>query len=345
QGDLFIGYNADNGEIVGYAAAGVAPGYGGPVELLVGMDTAGTVAGVKLIKHRETPGFFRLILGADIFAQFIDLPYDAAFTLGEDIDAVSGATVSAEGIAAAARSSIRRIAKDGLAQTLPPENRSIKFGIPEILLILLFITGYIGHKTRAGVWKRRVRWGTLLTGMIVLGFVYTAPLTITIVTSLISGYWPDWHNNIYWYILLGGVLFVTMIDGQNPYCGWFCPFGTVQECLGTLSGVKRLYRPKGWHYPLRWLQRGLALVAILLGVLLRRPGVSGYEPFATMFTLQGIGIEWALLIIVLLASLMTYRPFCNLLCPIDGVISYITTARKWIREIWNNKWKKQDAKA
>jgi len=35
----------------------VAPnGYSGPIKLLVGIDYAGTVTGVRVVKHRETPG-------------------------------------------------------------------------------------------------------------------------------------------------------------------------------------------------------------------------------------------------------------------------------------------------
>lgn len=33
-----------------------AAGYGGPIELLVGIDEAGTVTGVRVVSHAETPG-------------------------------------------------------------------------------------------------------------------------------------------------------------------------------------------------------------------------------------------------------------------------------------------------
>ncbi len=175
--------------------------------------------------------------------------------------------------------------------------------------------------------------------MLILGFVYTAPLTITMITSFLGGYWPDWHNNLYWYLLVGGILFVTLVDGKNPYCGWFCPFGTVQECLGTLTGAK-LYRPKNLHELLNWLQRGLAVFAIVLGLVLRRPGVAGYEPFATLFDFHGTGLEWLFLALILIASLLIYRPFCNYLCPIDPTVDMIAAMRKWVREVWRT-WRRK----
>ena len=47
EGQLFVGLNAQ-GEVVGYAAAGEAPGYGGPIVMLVGVDPAGDVIGAQI---------------------------------------------------------------------------------------------------------------------------------------------------------------------------------------------------------------------------------------------------------------------------------------------------------
>ncbi len=337
RGDLFIGYGVD-GKIVGYAATGQSQGYGGPLEMLVGLDTNGEVIGVKIISQRETPGFFKIILEKDFFKQYPGKNYRDPFQLNQDLDAVSGATVSAEGIAASARNAIRVIAQQGLNSPLPPEKRPIQFGIPEITLIGLYAAGYFGHKHRSGIWKRRIRWGTLLIGMVVLGFIYTAPLTIAQVIALLSGYWPDWHNNLYWYLLIGGILFVTTLDAKNPYCSWFCPFGAFQECLAQVTQAKP-YRSRRLSSFFSWLQRGLAFTAVLLGLALRKPGIAGYEPFATLFDFRGNMVEVIFLLVVSIASLMMYRPFCNYLCPLDPVYDFIAESRRWLREGWQI-WKK-----
>jgi len=338
QGNLYIGLDK-NGDIAGYAAVGDGQGYGGPVEMLVGINPQGKITGAEIIAQRETPGFFRLVLAHNLIGQFIGLKFNDPLSLGQDVDAVSGATFSAEGVASSIRVAARTIAKDGLNSPLPAEHKPVKFGMPEIVLIGLYITGYFGHKMRNSQWKRRIRWGTLLTGMLVLGFIYTAPLTIAQIASLLSGYLPDWHNNLYWYLLIGGILFVTTVDAKNPYCSWFCPFGAAQECLAQLTKAK-FYRPRELSKFFTWLQRGLAFSAILLGLALRRPGVASYEPFATLFDLRGIGVEWIFLGLVLLASLLVYRPFCNYLCPISPVIDFIAEGRRWVRETWRT-WRKK----
>jgi len=338
QGALYVGYDA-NGELVGYAAVGAASGYGGPIEMLVGVDPDGEILGSTIVAERESPGFFRLVESSGLIEGYAGLAITDPLQLDEDLDAVSGATVSAEGVAKSVRTAVQEIAANGLDSPLPPEKQSIKFGIPEIVLILLFVTGFIAHRMRSRVWKKRIRWGTLLTGMVVLGFIYTAPFTITMVVSLLSGYWPDWHTNLYWYILIGGIIFVTTIDAQNPYCYWFCPFGAVQQCTATITGAK-LYQPRDYKVALKWLQRGLALTAIMLGLALRRPGVAGYEPFATLFNFQGTSVQWAFLILILLVSLMMYRPFCNYLCPLDPVVEFIAAGRRWVKEVWAT-WRKK----
>jgi NosR/NirI family transcriptional regulator, nitrous oxide reductase regulator len=330
NGDLYVGRDA-MGAVVGYAGAGEAPGYGGPVTMLVGVAPDGAITGVQLVTQRESPGFFRLVTGSGLLAAYTSRSAYDPLQLGQDLDAVSGATISAEGVASAVRLALQEVAANALDAPRPPDRQPVQFGVPELALLLLFAAAYAGHRVRNGAWKRRVRWGTLLAGMVVLGFVYTAPLTITMIISLLSGYWPDWHNNLYWYLLLGGILFVTTVDAKNPYCYWFCPFGAVQECLAKLSGA-RPYRPSNLARRLQWLQRGLALTAIGLGLALRRPGVASFEPFATLFDLRGNAVEWLFLALILLTSLAVYRPFCNYLCPLDPVVEFIAAGRRWLKE-------------
>ena len=341
RGNIYVATDT-SGKVVGYAAIGESQGYAGPIEMLVGIDPQGNITGVKIVTQRETPGFFKLILGEGFPEQFVDHSFKDPLQLNNDIDAVSGATISAEGIAASTRQAVRLIAHQGLGSPLPSESQKIKFGYPELTLIGLYAAGYFGHKLRNSTWKKRIRWGTMLTGMIVLGFIYTAPFTIVQVISFLSGYWPDWHNNLYWYILIGGIIFVTTVDAKNPYCNWFCPFGAFQECLAQMTNAN-LYRPRKWSTFFTWLQRGLAFAAVLLGLALRRPGVAGYEPFATLFDFRGNIIEVVFLIIIILASLLMYRPFCNYLCPLDPVYDFIAESRRWVREGWMV-WKKRTAK-
>lgn len=330
RGRLYVGLDGA-GNIIGYAASASSAGYSGPILMLVGIDTEGIIQGVKVVSQSETPGFFRLVTTSRLLGQYAGQAFNSPLQIGQGLDAVSGATVSAEAIAAAARSAARQIASEAFSTTLPPESKPIQFGWPEITVLGLYATGYFAHKLPNPKRKKQIRWGMMWTGIIVLGAIYTIPLTISMFISLISGYLPDWHSHLYWYFLVGGVLLVTTVDSKNPYCSWFCPFGSFQEVLAQIGGAK-LYKPRKWASAFTWLQRALAFTAVLLGLALRKPGVAGYEPFATLFDLRGTAVQWLFLALVVLASLFMYRPFCNYLCPVDPVVEFIAEGRRWFLE-------------
>jgi NosR/NirI family transcriptional regulator, nitrous oxide reductase regulator len=341
SGELFIGYmttQAGDEVVVGYAMAGTAAGYGGPLSMMVGTDPEGNIISVSVIEHRETPNFFRQLFNRTYIGQFDGKNYAASFTIGDDLDGVSGATLSAEAVAMSIRQAVRSIARQQIVgATIPSNTRPIKFGVPEITLITLFVVSFFLHQLRSHPnIKKYGRRVIMATGVLVLGFILNKPFTLANVISLLSGYWPDWHNNLYWFLLLGGILLVTSIQGKNPYCSWFCPFGATQEFLGSLTGAKP-YQPRRIYGTLRWLQRGLAFMAIVLGLALRQPGAASYEPFGTLFGLKGSWSQWVLLILILFGSLVIFRPFCNYLCPLDPVVDYIGEVRRWVKSIWQKR--------
>ena len=98
QGQLFVGYDAigESGWVC--CRVGEASGYGGPIEMLVGVDPDGEILGSSIVAQRESPGFFRLVENSGLIEAYAGLMITDPLQLGEDLDAVSGATVSSEGI-------------------------------------------------------------------------------------------------------------------------------------------------------------------------------------------------------------------------------------------------------
>lgn len=74
-------------------------GYGGPVRLAAAIEADGTVAGVRVLEHAETPGF------ADILAR--GSAWLAGFERG-DVDAVTGATVTSGAVLRAVAAALER---------------------------------------------------------------------------------------------------------------------------------------------------------------------------------------------------------------------------------------------
>ncbi|GAF91603.1 unnamed protein product, partial [marine sediment metagenome] len=269
----------------GYVAIGEADGYGGPLRAAVGVDLNGNVISVAIVDNKETRSWYDRVMSRGFLDFFPGKSYDEPFQLGVDIDSVSGATNTSRAIAESVLAGSQIVASElgfPVEEAAPPK---IQFGIPEITLLALFAVGYIGHQ-RKFKYKKHTRWATMLVGLVVLGFIYNSPLTLSYIVKLTLGYWPQWQTNLYWYFLIGGILFVFTVDNKNPYCEWFCPFGAAQECLAVI-GVAKVRSPGRYRRVLAWVQRIVTLTAVLLGVFFRSPGLSSYEIFGTLFSLVG----------------------------------------------------------
>lgn len=89
-------------------------GYDGPIQMLVGMDTRGILTRIIVTDHREPYGYFSVELPA--FAeQFEGKNIRDRFRYGEDIDAISRATITVTSASRAVRNSARRAATAHLA--------------------------------------------------------------------------------------------------------------------------------------------------------------------------------------------------------------------------------------
>ena len=90
-------------------------GYEGPIEMLIGMDTAGNLRGVEVISHREPYGYFSIDL-PEFVEQFDGKSILERFRVGDDIDGISTATITVSSATRAIRKSARRLAKQFLTE-------------------------------------------------------------------------------------------------------------------------------------------------------------------------------------------------------------------------------------
>jgi NosR/NirI family nitrous oxide reductase transcriptional regulator len=85
-------------------------GYDGPIKMLVGVDTKGTLTGVLVTEHHEPYGYFS-VEPPKFAAQFKGKDIRDPFKLGADVDAVSSATITITSSSRAIRNGARRIAR------------------------------------------------------------------------------------------------------------------------------------------------------------------------------------------------------------------------------------------
>ena len=320
-------------ELIGYLTVGSGHGYGGDLNLVVALSPEGSVIGLSVVEHKETTAFFARVLRLGVLEDLKGKNFSDPFVLNQDVDSVTGATLSTKALADAARKACRKIASRNLGYPVPLEpSPAIRWGVSETVLLGLFMFGIVG-RFRRFKFKRTARWISMLTGLFILGFVFNKPFTLGLVNKALLGFWPHWQLHLYSYMLLAGILLITLVDNKNPYCEWFCPFGSAQECVAVIGGGKKRL-PKRIHASLRWFQRALALGAIAVALFFRNPSISSYEVFGAFFHLIGTNFHFILLGIVLVAALFIRRPWCSYLCPLRPVTDFIRLGRNWFRDIW-----------
>jgi len=320
-------------QLVGWAAVARSSGYGGPVTVLVGVDTEGTVNGVEVVEQSETLSFYRRVRDSGYLDTYLERHVTAPLQLGNDVEAVTRATQSSRAICNAVRESSHYIAERQLGLDVEHGPVSIPFGMPETVLIVLYAVALSGMLIRFKL-KKVLRWISILVSLVFLGFLFSRSLTISHVNALLLGYWPSIRENLIWFLLVGGVLMITLGTGKNLYCTWICPFGAAQECLGAIGGAA-VKVPLHIKRRLAWLPLTLAWLAILVGLLMRNPGYPSYEVFGTLFAFEGLTYQWILLIFVVIVSLFIKRPWCGYLCPVGPVVKWVArnhyTVRKYVR--------------
>ncbi len=110
---VYVGKDS-SGRIVGRAFLVVAPdGYGGPIEIMMGVDPQGTITGLEIISLSETPGLGAKIASRDTWPGRGDGPGGLIGKSlknklkvkkdGGEIDQITGATISPRAVVKAVR--------------------------------------------------------------------------------------------------------------------------------------------------------------------------------------------------------------------------------------------------
>lgn len=105
----------ENGGVVGYTMTEKSKGYGGDVEVMIGIDsTKDSVSGVVILSHNETPGLGANAVKEDFRNQFKQvLPGDGfkviknASPAQGEIEALTGATITSRAVTNAVNTAVK----------------------------------------------------------------------------------------------------------------------------------------------------------------------------------------------------------------------------------------------
>lgn len=136
-------------------------------------------------------------------------------------------------------------------------------------------------------------------------------------------------------LLLGGLM-------GRFICGWLCPFGFAQELLYKIPLPK--YRPSGKLIKLEYLKYAVLVLFVFLFPALGLTYLSSptfckflcpvetLESYLPLMALQpslaataGVLFQWklVLLAVVILLSVVIFRPFCRFLCPLGAIYALL----------------------
>lgn len=115
----FLYRAVSGGQTVGYAAQQTVQGYGGPIEVITAVSTDAVVQGIHVggDAFAETEGLGAKTREPDFTEQFRSKALPV--TLGKDIDAVAGATLSSQAVVDAVNLTLKRIEKQPDVQLSP----------------------------------------------------------------------------------------------------------------------------------------------------------------------------------------------------------------------------------
>lgn len=173
-----------------------------------------------------------------------------------------------------------------------------------------------------------------------LGVVLHLQPSVTQALTLLGSAVHEWHWSLF---LSDPLLFVTwifmaivtLVWGRGVFCGWTCPYGAGSELLfklGRRIGLPVYELPDPIHLKARYTRYGI--FAILAGVFLVSPErgelLAEVEPFKSTFFVyawrRSFGLfAWWLILAV--AALFVYRPFCRYVCPLGAALAIPSTVR------------------
>ena len=300
-------------------------GYGGPFVVGIRINDDAKIHEVMPLEDKETPAFAKKVEEAHYGLQFINKHVADNFIVGDDIDAVSGATVTTM----AATEAVRKGAHLAAVQYFKLEPSWIKapwkFGIGEILILIIFILAFFPKYIN----KKPYKYIYMTTTVAVVGFYLNASISIGNLASVLIGYIPSFKDHLTWWILVAGSLLAILFTGKNVYCNRVCPFYAIEFLLQKISGSKWTPSPAvvkrantGINF-LLWL----SLMTIFLA---KHPALGAYEPFAMMFSLEGLGIQWYILPFAIIGSFFTSSFWCRFFCPVGGMFNNLIKLRKYI---------------
>ncbi|MDQ1259951.1 MAG: NosR/NirI family transcriptional regulator, nitrous oxide reductase regulator [Pseudomonadota bacterium] len=133
------------------------------------------------------------------------------------------------------------------------------------------------------------------------------------------------------------IIVTVFLFGRGLFCGWMCPFGSLQESIYKIARMVGLGRfqtklPQVWHDRLKWLKYAVffGLLAVSMFSMGLAEKLAEVEPFKTTFLVGVMNRAWpyGLFVAAILGvSIFIERPYCKYICPLGASLAMPSTFR------------------
>ncbi len=295
-------------------------GYAGEINVGVIIDEDGFIKRVEHIASKETQSYLSDIKNSGYYEQFKVV----SITKGaQQIDAVSGATLTSEAIA----STVSELIETGIPYPVSNYTDIDEvnfFSLSAILTnswILHVIVIFLMFVFAIQKWIKKSKQSIIalsILSIVYLGFSLNNSFTyITFIHPFLGTSISSLMGLYSLMVLLGAIW------GKNTYCKYVCPFGNIQRLIIQISPLKISQK-----FPLssKWIKRIRATLTVILltGILLGLRNWSNFELFPDLFGLSILSVWFVIAVITVLTTIIYPMIWCRLLCPTGSVLDGLT---------------------
>jgi polyferredoxin len=209
----------------------------------------------------------------------------------------------------------------------PTWTQVLRGGAVEMGLFVAFaaiaVTGFVRK-------SERLKIATLDASVAYLGIYRSQLISIVNIFGLVRFNLPIFRYNLPWYLFAVFALTSTVMWGRL-YCGRVCAFGSMTQLMDHLVPAKwRVTVPTTLESKAIYIKYGILAAAVGYFLATREMAFFKYiEPF-WMFTGKATPILWAMLAVLLVATVFVRNLYCRFLCPVGaflGLVSNLTVFR------------------
>ncbi len=228
------------------------------------------------------------------------------------------------------------------------KTRALEISLFVALLVAVTVVYAVREKlTRLSTHKNKwpvngFKYTAWALSIVFVGFGLMAQPSITQVLTwfhslLFQWTWSLFLSDPFIFVFWIFIIVTVFLFGRGLFCGWMCPFGSLQEALYKVARAVGLGRfqfklPQVWHDRLKWVKYAIffGLLAVSMFSMTLAEVLAEVEPFKTTFLVGVMNRAWpyGLFVAAILGlSLFIERPYCKYICPLGAALAMPSTFR------------------